>query len=297
MAQTERLPFRGGLTCLCVATSLPIVEAEMLQLGLIKRSVDVFQLGYNAGGVAASAGTHDGGGATDVGQFSPAHLAIWRKYGWTTQHRTRAQGFAADHGHGFPYGCPHLSAGARFQASEWAAGRNGLRSRGYVSGPGFQVVTWKAALARIPATTLSALTPGDDLSMATWKTFSTAKTQALPVKDYAYLRVNDAGDVSVATGPAKILGGYLNLRLEGLPAGRSAWVRFVWDDVDGTKTTRAKTGILTEVPGSSGSSSATIPLAMNVPKAPAGARRVRVIIATPIPGVTVTRAEVSYWKV
>ena len=145
---TERIPFRGRLVCECVATSLPLVEKAMIKAGVIKYSIDIYQAGYNRGGVSASAGTHDRGGCIDVGQYSQIALTIWRLWGWAMQARTRAQGFSP-HGHGWPKGCPHLSAGAAYQASEWQAGRNGLRDRRAITGPGpigRSTPTWAQAL-------------------------------------------------------------------------------------------------------------------------------------------------------
>jgi hypothetical protein len=135
VTRTERIPFRGRLVCYCVATSLPLVEQAMIEAGVIKYSIDIHQGGYNKGGVSASAGTHDRGGNIDVAQYSDAALRIWREWGWCMQARTRAQGFSP-HGHGWPKGCPHLSSGGAYQASEWQNGRNGLRSRGAITGPG-----------------------------------------------------------------------------------------------------------------------------------------------------------------
>jgi hypothetical protein len=131
---TEPLRFRGRRVCICVATSLPYVEHRMLEEGVIRFNIDIYQGGYNTT-VVASKGTHDEGGNTDVGQYSFAALKIWREMGWAMQHRTKAQGFSGDHGHGWPVGCPHLSEGAEWQASEWNLYRNGLRSRGRVTGP------------------------------------------------------------------------------------------------------------------------------------------------------------------
>lgn len=156
------IPFRGaGLTCACVVESLPWVELDLLLQGLIHESVDIYQLGYR-NDVAASAGTHAGGGNTDVAQFSDAQIRVWRKWGWTIQHRTRAQGFDMDHGHGWPLGCPHLSAGGRAQAAQWANRQNGLVSRGPISGP-YTTTTWKTALKENKMALL------DDITAATTK--------------------------------------------------------------------------------------------------------------------------------
>lgn len=73
-----KVKFRGGWTCSCVATSLLLVEQDMIRKGLSKQSIDIFQLGYR-GDVTASAGTHDAGGCTDVAQRSPKHIKVWRE--------------------------------------------------------------------------------------------------------------------------------------------------------------------------------------------------------------------------
>ena len=140
-----KVAFRGGHTCECVALSLPRIERAMLQRGIIRRSIDVWQLGYRTD-VRASAGTHSAGCMVDVGQYSDAALRVWREYGWTMQHRTRAQGFSMDHGHGGPYGCWHGSDYADYQQREYAAGRNGLISRGPVTGPNVPLIRWDTAL-------------------------------------------------------------------------------------------------------------------------------------------------------
>jgi GH24 family phage-related lysozyme (muramidase) len=141
-----KVKFRGGWTCSCVAKSLPLVEKDMIRRGLIKYNIDIYQLGYR-NDVGASAGTHAGGGNTDVGQFSDAQIDVWRLWGWTIQHRTRAQGFDMDHGHGWPLGCTHLSSGGRSQASQWANRQNGLVSRGRVAGR-WPIDTWKTAMKK-----------------------------------------------------------------------------------------------------------------------------------------------------
>jgi hypothetical protein len=139
-----KVKFRGGWTCGCVATSLPLVEQDMIKHGIIKHNIDIFQLGYR-NDVAASAGTHSKGGCTDVAQYSDEALKIWRKWGWTMQHRTPAQGFM-HHAHGFPYGCPHLAPLAQKQADAWKHERDGLIQNKKVTGPGWQVLDWKDAI-------------------------------------------------------------------------------------------------------------------------------------------------------
>lgn len=144
-----KVKFRSGYTCSCVADTLPLIEREMIARGIIKSSIDIHQLGWRTD-VSASAGTHARGGVIDTAQYSPEQLAVWRSWGVEMQHRTRAQGFSMDHGHGVWRGCPHLSPAAADQDREWLAGRNGLRSRGKIAGPGpigKETPTWSAAKA------------------------------------------------------------------------------------------------------------------------------------------------------
>lgn len=145
----ENITFRGRKTCRCVAVALPWLEYRLLQAGLIKYNIDIYQLGYS-NAVAASAGTHAKGGCVDIGQFSDAQLAIERAMGWTFQRRTVAQGFSGNHGHGWPNGCPHLSPDAKKQQVSWNNGRDGLRQNKAITGPGPKGAStpkWDAALA------------------------------------------------------------------------------------------------------------------------------------------------------
>lgn len=147
----ERIKFRGGLVCRCLALSLPWVEYAMLEAGVIKYNLDFFQFGYRTD-VAASARTHAGGQMIDVGQYSDAALKIWREFGYMMQYRTRAQGFTP-HGHGGPRGCPHGSTGAgsaRNQELAWNRGKDGLRQNLLITGPapkGAATPKWDAALS------------------------------------------------------------------------------------------------------------------------------------------------------
>lgn len=125
----------GVYGCPCVNESLPLLQMVHLIRGDISNSMDVFQGCYHPG-VGASAGSHDKGGPVDVGQFQDRHLKTQRECGWGSQHRTRAQGFSADHNHMFPIGCTHGSPLAMSQQRAWQNGRNGLRSNGPITGPG-----------------------------------------------------------------------------------------------------------------------------------------------------------------
>ena len=108
----------------------------------------ITQGGWNAGGVAASAGTHD----RDAADWSirgktksqvAKEIESLRWAGWFASLRTRtalwgvrAQGFPAAHCHAVPTGWGLVSAGARRQAEAYRRGRDGLRSNGPDVGPG-----------------------------------------------------------------------------------------------------------------------------------------------------------------
>lgn len=137
--------FRTGTTCACVATSLPRVERYMILTGLIRESIDLFQLGYRTD-VTASAGTHSRGGCVDTGQFSPAQIEAWRLFGWTMQRRDLPG--VVTHAHGWPLGCPHLAPAAQAQARDWARGDNGLVGSVGIVGR-YPVDDWQTALRRM----------------------------------------------------------------------------------------------------------------------------------------------------
>lgn len=122
----DRVIFRGRPACRCLAAWLPVYERELLDVGIIKKSIDIYQL---IGTAAASAGTH-AGGAADIAQVHPRAVAIARAMGadaaWA---RRKSQGFDDDHTHLVLTGCPH-NAAARYQITAVRAGYNGLGKNG-----------------------------------------------------------------------------------------------------------------------------------------------------------------------
>lgn len=119
--------FRGKKCCSCLAKWLPVYEAELLRRGVIRYSLDVYQL---TGTAKASAGTHAGGGAFDLAQTSPEAIKVARQMGAdATWHRRKSQGFTVDHAHGVLRGCPH-NAPARYQITAVDLGYNGLGPAG-----------------------------------------------------------------------------------------------------------------------------------------------------------------------
>ena len=148
--------------CSCFQTWWPLVNRLAVKRGVVKRCLDVTQGGYNRGGVAASAGTHDGGGVIDTGQYSDAALRVWRSWGVITWHRTPAQGFS-HHAHGVWHDCPHQSAGAQAQVDAYFAGRNGLANNGRDDGPRGLVVRWQDRLAQVTRPSARVQTAASDL--------------------------------------------------------------------------------------------------------------------------------------
>jgi hypothetical protein len=146
--------FRGGLTCSCVALSLPFVEADMLKRGLLKSHIDIYQLGYRTD-VYDSKGTHAKGGCTDVGQYQTGYISVWRWWGWTMQRRD-LNGVGV-HAHGWPYKCQHLSDAAQRQETDWDNKDAGLVGSAQVVGP-WPVLPWRDAFRRGVMSLLSDLT-------------------------------------------------------------------------------------------------------------------------------------------
>lgn len=97
-------------------------------------SLVVTQGSYNAGGVAASAGTHDGGGAVDISVSALSSTQRWqavaalRTVGFAAWLRTPSQGNWPYHIHAIAIGDTDLASGARNQVADYYVGKNGLAS-------------------------------------------------------------------------------------------------------------------------------------------------------------------------
>lgn len=123
--------FRGKPACPCLATWLPVYEAELQRRGVLSGPLHIYQL---IGGAAASAGTHSMGGAFDlldlpgdedlvVARLMGADATWSRPYNWDGR-----DGMA--HIHGVLTGCPH-NGPARYQIDAVRAGFNGLGHLGH----------------------------------------------------------------------------------------------------------------------------------------------------------------------
>ena len=142
----------GFWGCECMATTFPLVNADMKRRGLVKSGIDVYQGGYNGTAVSASAGTHALGGVIDVIQgISLAERKVWAAWGVMMFPRTRAWGYPTSamsppHGHGVWHGCPHQTASADRQVHQGRTGGDGLaynRRRNFEA----PTRTWQQAIA------------------------------------------------------------------------------------------------------------------------------------------------------
>lgn len=96
----------------------------------------VTQGSYNAGGVAASAGTHDGGGAVDLAPYDRVNkVRELRRAGFAAWFRPAIPGLWGEHIHAILMGNAKLSAGAQAQVLDYLDGLNGLADDGPDTGP------------------------------------------------------------------------------------------------------------------------------------------------------------------
>ena len=122
---TIRQPNGATFTgCECLEAWWPVFTRLAVKQGLVKSQVDVAQGSYSTG-VAASAGTHAGGGTVDLRQYTTPIVKLAREMGAAAWHRTVAQGFDSAHCHLVLVGCPH-NGPALYQVSAYLAGYNGL---------------------------------------------------------------------------------------------------------------------------------------------------------------------------
>jgi hypothetical protein len=101
---------------------------------MLGHSIVLLQGSYNAGGVDASAGTHDGGGAVDIDVSNLTTTQRWqtvkamRTVGFAAWLRTPDQGPWTYHIHAIAIGDTDVSTGARNQIADYYVGKNGLAS-------------------------------------------------------------------------------------------------------------------------------------------------------------------------
>jgi hypothetical protein len=146
--------FRGKPACSCLIEWLPVYEQMLLQEGIIKNSIDIYQLIGNA---PASAGVHKYGGCYDIAQRVARAVWIARNMGamgWPRDDDPNdGQPDFEPHQHGVLKGCPH-NINARYQIPAGEAGYNGLgkngrggRDDGPRTGVQFPLRTYKEGIA------------------------------------------------------------------------------------------------------------------------------------------------------
>ncbi len=100
------------------------------------RTLTVYQGSYNAGGVSASAGTHDGGGAIDVSSSdADKTVRTLRDVGFAAWYRPAIPGLWTAHIHAIALADQDLSSGAQNQVASYRNGRNGLADNGWDNQP------------------------------------------------------------------------------------------------------------------------------------------------------------------
>src|SRR5688500_2188138 len=127
-------------------TGAMLAEAEAI-LGF---DIVLTQGSYNPGGVGASGGTHDGGGAVDISVIDLGTTERWetvkalRTVGFAAWLRTPDQGDWPYHIHAIAIGDTDLSIAARNQVAAYYVGKNGLASHAADNTPdGYRVpFTW-----------------------------------------------------------------------------------------------------------------------------------------------------------
>lgn len=116
-------------------------------------SLTLAQGSYNAGKVAASAGTHDGGGVVDLSPYDHKRKVLeLRRSGFAAWYRPAVPGLWGAHIHAVLIGNRKLSPGAKAQVLDYLAGKNGLANDGPDDGPRDFVrnrYSWKRGAVRI----------------------------------------------------------------------------------------------------------------------------------------------------
>ncbi len=140
----SRVAFRG--VTLNTRTRSMILEAERR----LARTLTLTQGSYNEGGVGASAGTHDGGGAADIsvsGMTTSTRttvVRVLREVGFAAWYRSPAEGDWGPHIHVIALADTDQSGAARNQAGDYYLGLNGLANRGPDTGPSVTPIrTWE----------------------------------------------------------------------------------------------------------------------------------------------------------
>ena len=127
---------------------------EMLEITELRSLPDLAPLripqgSYNAGGVSASGGTHDGGGVIDISikglTADQRDHVVWalRKTSFAAWYRPYLANVWPAHIHAVAIGDRELSPQAAWQVQEYKAGRNGLANQGPDNGPDVPITVYR----------------------------------------------------------------------------------------------------------------------------------------------------------
>ncbi len=170
--------------------------------------IDITQGSYNPGGVAASGGTHDGGGAIDVSVNGLSSDKIdktveaLRRSGFAAWHRTTAEGNWGAHIHALAIGDKEMADGAANQVKAFFAGGDGLGNDKDTSSLGTTVTpAWALEIGKEGGGNSSGTSGATSCST----TSGEYKDPHRDIKDYEPMRVDMGVDFG-GTGPVYALG-------------------------------------------------------------------------------------------
>jgi hypothetical protein len=233
--------WRNGYACGCMIQSIEdIVEPRLRAAGYLGATqwVDVYQYAYS-GGVEASAGTHDGGGALDHRKGSDGETKIWRECGVSDWQRGSPEDTAFDdHNHGIWQGCPHLSSGAESQIDQYKAGCNGLSGWGPDQSPHVSPITWQDAYDKYIGNL------GGLLGMSDWKKLSRTTEQTFTGDgEWKTVRMDEDDALSILQAPKRAYSVVSGYTIDGGDPGDIVAFRFqAVDDYDGDTPTKIISG-------------------------------------------------------
>ena len=130
MKWSDKLSYDGKRVnrgTLSILTAANIILQNSSRYGKEKSNISLTQGGYNKGGVAASAGTHDGGGAIDITAYNYKNrVKVLRILGVAAWYRPTRKNVWSQHIHGIVCGDGTASRGAQAQVNEYYHGGDGL---------------------------------------------------------------------------------------------------------------------------------------------------------------------------
>lgn len=197
---------------------------------------------YSNGGVAASAGTHDGGGSIDLSaaELTPDQrydvVYNMRRVGWAAWLRTPAQANWGYHIHAIAVNCDDLSYGAYDQVEQYFNGTNGLYLKGQDDGPrDFVGTTWESYVAAKPAPVEPPkivppyINPTEDEEMAFLSEYSLGPDQPAGI---VFMMSADLAKKTHVRDPAT-LNNLIAAGYKVIPISKEQIDNAVWDGYDG----------------------------------------------------------------